>query len=323
MNPSKAVIFGAVLTLSVGATATAQQRRPEPAGPGTVIGFVVDGFGRGIDNADVYILELKRRVTSDTAGYFRFDSIPDGDYQLAARRIGYFAVSRKIRMEPGGVVASLRLAPITRTLPSIVTSASRGGLSGIVADSNSNVIKGAVVEVIGESRRAETDSAGFFQIKVPTGRHMVKVSASGYATKMVSATVPTDSGRQIMVWLSTGDNNAAARMDFNMKALHERLIRRTAVSSALITREDINKHGWTDLSQIARSAWPVDDNCRAIVDGGPRSIEIWALKAEDIETVEAYFPKPTRYTATNTRSGANARQAPRPTCIPVYVWLRR
>ncbi|HEX7939217.1 MAG TPA: carboxypeptidase-like regulatory domain-containing protein [Gemmatimonadaceae bacterium] len=318
------VVSAAILT--VGPTRAQAQQRPEPAGPGTITGLVLDPFGRGVDSSDVYIAELKIHKTVGADGRFRFDSIADGTYTVVARHVGYFAAGRKVTMEPQGVFVGMRLSPIVRHLPTVVSSAPRGGISGVIGDTAYNVIQGAKIEIAGESRRAVSDSAGTFLIPVPVGKHMIAVRKEGYITKMVSVTVPSDSGRRILVWLTPGTNQAEARFAFNLEALTERLERRSAAYSSIMTREDINKSGMTDLYDLAikGAQHGLRDDCPAIVDGGPQRVPLWSLKAADIEMLEVYQARRASYNSTNMRANNNRMSSARPPdCEQVWVWLRK
>jgi hypothetical protein len=316
---------GAVAMLVLSVPAAAQQR-PEPAGPGTIVGVVVDPLGNPLEGADVYIVELQKHRTVGADGRFRFDSIPDGEYIIAARHVGFLGSGRKVTMTPEGLVAAFRLQRITRNLPAIVTSAPRGGLSGVIGDTAYKVIVGAEIETIGATRRAKSDSSGMFYIKVPTGRHMVSVKAPGYTTKLVAVTVPKDSGRQILVQLSPSNGRNENRLESNLEELHQRLMRRSAAYSAVYTREDINKSGPLELIDLARrgAQYAVRDDCTALIDGGPMRVPLYALSTADVEMVEVYQARRPRYTSSNLRSsGGRLSSARPPECATVYVWLRK
>jgi hypothetical protein len=49
-----------------------------------------------------------------------------------------------------------------RPLPAIVTSATRTGLAGVVAEESHRPIAGAEVRIVGKGMRTTTDSAGAF-----------------------------------------------------------------------------------------------------------------------------------------------------------------
>jgi hypothetical protein len=138
----------------------------------------------------------------------------------------------------------------------------------------------------------------------------------------MSVTIPPDSGRRLMVWLTPPAPGQSVERDaFNAMALQERLEIRKP-SSTVWTREDILNSPMKDLMDFVnhgRWQFKVNDRCPAIIDGGPRTMSIWVLRAEDIETIEIYPPKslpnPQRPPARSTAVSECE--------VVVYVWLRR
>jgi len=311
-----------IVFLALRAPAGAQAR---PAGPGTIVGRVLTTSGMALDSADVRIVELKGHVAADAGGLFRFDSIKPGNYTVAARRLGYFPGAREVVLGDVGVVVTIALSPISRSLPTVVTSAARGGLSGIIGDTAFNIISGAQIDIVASGRRAVSDSAGGFYIPLPSGKHMVSIKREGYASKLISVTVPVDSGRRMLVWLSSGSNVSLGREAAIMDSLRQRLMWRSAVYSSLVTREDINRSGVKELTDIARrgATYSIRDDCPAVVDGGPGTMPLWSLHAADIEMVEVYHYRQPQNTVTSIRGGASARRRLPPECETVYVWLRK
>lgn len=58
--------------------------------------------GAPLREATLVITELRRSARSDSAGRFRFDSVPPGRYTLIARRLGYLINRDTIELPPGG-----------------------------------------------------------------------------------------------------------------------------------------------------------------------------------------------------------------------------
>lgn len=113
-----------------------------------------------------------------------------------------------------------------------------------------------------------------------------------------------------------------------MENLNARLVRRNPVWSTIYSREDINKMGMTDAAQLATvgARQRVDDNCPAIIDGGPRTAPIWAFAASDIETIETYTQKPASYAPTSIMSRGHLPAPPPQSSdcpVTVYLWLRK
>jgi hypothetical protein len=229
--------------------------------------------------------------------------------------------------DKGGVVSFSILLGI-RALPPVVSSVARGGLSGVIGDTAYNIVGEAQVAVIASDHRTSSDSLGRFYLDLKPGKYMVSVSRRGYRTRLVSVTVPSDSGRRMTVWLTptnVGQNNRDA-MAFD--GLAARLARRNPVWSNIYTREDINKTGIEDGVQLARlgANKNMDDTCSAIIDGGPRRLPLWAIDAADIEAMETYTTPPARRTVTSINRNRPIRgQAPENNVCgaTVFVWLRK
>jgi hypothetical protein len=328
------------LAVSIPVSALAQQRgdtMPQRAAGRTIIGMVTDSAERAIDSAEVFLTRVRRSTSADSAGRFRFDDVKPGEYQIAARRLGYYPQSRTVTvMKDSAVIVRFALVPHARGLPPVVSSARRGGLSGVVGDTAWAAIKDAQISVVSGTRRAISDSMGSFHIDLPPGRHMVRVTREGYAPQMVSATVPKDSGRRMMVFLRPSAVGETAIEQVSIMETEMRLARRSPAYSSIITREDINKGPWTELSQIAQSAAsrPLPPDCLAWVDGGPKREYIWAIRASEIEMVEVYRTRAARRTVTSINGGGRRIGDTRPifgvtpgltTECPdeVYVWLRK
>jgi len=329
----------ALLVLMPAAVA-AQQRADSatPRLPGrTIAGMVSDTGGRVIDSAEVFITRVRRSTSADSAGRFRFEDVRPGEYQVAARRLGYYPQTRTVIVtKDSGALVLFALVPQARGLPPVVSSARRGGLAGVVGDTAWAAIKDAEVTVISTTRRAKTDSMGSFFIDLSPGKHMVRVTRDGYASQMVSATIPKDSGRRIMVFLRPSAFGETAIEQVALVETEMRLARRNNVYSTLVTREDINKGPWTELSQIAQSysSRPLPPDCLAWIDGGPRQEYIWAIRASEIEFVEVYRARQVRAEVRSIVGGGrpvgNTRaimgvSPGRTTDCPdeIYVWLRK
>jgi hypothetical protein len=328
-------IVAAGASLSIAGTAWAQQ--PAPPGARALTGVVTDTAGTPIDSADVTIASLKRRLTSAADGSFRFDDVKPGRYSVSARRIGFAPQVRTVVVGTEGGTARFSLVPTAHILAPVISSAALGGLSGVVGDTAYNTVAGAQVTVLGTDRRAESDSLGRFFIDLHPGRFVVRVTRPGYDSRMLSVTIPPDSGRRVTVWLQPGEDAGHNREAAALEALNGRLIRRTPMSK-IYTREDLAKTSMTELSQLITSGagTPIDGDCLAVIDGGPRMHPIWDIPAADIELLELYPPK------SITTSNETSLRVPPPTVldlngqrlpplpthgygcsVAVWVWLRK
>ena len=304
----------------VSESADAQQpAAPKPAGPKTLVGIVTDTLGNPVDSVELVISSVKRHAMSASDGTFRFDDIKPGPYQVLARRLGYYPQVQSATVDEKGGVVSFSILQGFRALPPVVVSAGRGGLSGVIGDTAYNIVEGAQIAVIASDHRVASDSMGRFFLDLKPGKYMVNVTRLGYRSRLVSVTIPNDSGRRMTVWLTPTNRGQAARDAFAFDALALRLETRNPVFSNIFTREDINRLGIQDGYQLARlgsnsQLGPPDDRCEAIIDGGPRTLPLWAIDAADIEAMETYAPSPKRGTVTSINRNRRNLDA---------VWLER
>jgi len=95
----------------------------------SIRGRVTDTTGAPIVAAQVTIVELSRAATTDSAGVFIFAGVPGGRYTLVARRIGYSAISRTIRVVSGErTTIDLRMPRIISDLEPVVVTATRNAV---------------------------------------------------------------------------------------------------------------------------------------------------------------------------------------------------
>ncbi|WP_104023413.1 carboxypeptidase-like regulatory domain-containing protein [Gemmatirosa kalamazoonensis] len=87
-------------------------RNALPGESGVLVGTVVErGSGRPVGMASVSIASLPRRTNTDSAGRFRFDSLPSGRYVIDVRRLGYARlVTDTLVVERGGYRLRIELA---------------------------------------------------------------------------------------------------------------------------------------------------------------------------------------------------------------------
>lgn len=321
----------ALVLVTAGARA---QNAVAASAPRTIAGVVADSGGQPIDSADVVIASLKRRATSDADGVFRFNDINPGTYDVSARRFGYAPQVRRVVVGANGGIVRFALVPAPHALAPVISSVLRGGLSGVIGDTAFNIVDGATISVMASDHRTVSDSLGKFFIDLHPGRYMVRVAHAGFVPRMISVTIPNDSGRRMAVWLVPGSSAETARDSWMLDGLTDRLTHRTAMSK-IYTREDLSHMAMTDLTQITLVGGGMrqGDDCPAVVDGGPQSMPLWSIAAADIETVEIYPPGSLllgdasavrRPPVTSIRGNAPMRQTRANDCpVLVYVWLRK
>lgn len=337
--PARRLTLACVLGIVVGTSAAAQRptRVPAPAGPRTIVGVVTDTLGNVVDSADVMVGSLKRHTLTSADGTFRFDDVKPGSYEVSARKLGFFPQVRAAKVGDAGGAVAFELVRTVYALPPVVTTSTRIGLSGVVGDTAYHLVADAEITVLATDRRTRSDSTGAFYLAVKPGRHVVRVARPGYESRMVSVTIPTDSGRRIVVWLTPSDSRGAGRELLMMDSLNDRLIKMNPVWSKIYTHEDIVKTGITDIAQLATvgAGKRVDERCSAIIDGGPRQAPIWTFSPAELEMMEIYTAAPPRVTIAqqtarifgrgrpDTRGTAPTKMSDADCGATIYVWLRK
>ena len=78
---------------------------------------VVSQTAAPLGEATLAITELRRSARSDSTGYFRFDSVPSGRYEVIARRLGFLIARDTVDLPSGaGATGIIRLDYSTVTL---------------------------------------------------------------------------------------------------------------------------------------------------------------------------------------------------------------
>lgn len=303
--------------------------RMPAAEAGALVGLVVDSLHRPIDGATIVVVgESRRDARTGPDGSFRIAALNEGRYQVRVRRIGFEPQIRRVDVGPRGASVVFTLATAVAAIEPIVSSVPRGGLTGIVKDLGSRPLASMHVQILGAGgQRASTDSAGAFFVPLSFGEYMVRISGPGFQPRLMSISIPRDSGRSIVVRMSTG--TASGRRELiAQQELARRLAWRTALSS-FFTREELTPFGARSLETVVRmaAANPLEDTCLAIVDGGPYTAPLWALDADELESVEVYPPGTLRLANGLTRErmmpfGEGPRGGARRVCPTVYVWRR-
>lgn len=305
---------------------TLGDRTPRAPGVPAIAGIVVDRDGRGLDSVTVFVSQVRKTASTRPDGTFLVPDVKPGTYIIAARRLGFRAQARPVIVGEQGGTAVFVLLPMEQRLPPVVSSSPRGGLSGVIGDTAFGVVAGARIEVMGEGARAESDSAGLFHIPIRPGRYMVRVSAPGFATKVVSVSIPRDSGRRILALLepslqALSNREAVAQFD-----LAQRRVRTSNVWSKMYTRYDINDLQPRDLmALVARAGGRPREECPVLLNGGPYTAPMWGIPISEVEAVEVYVRRPPR----NAPRSIMNRSPQRTSTVlagcdsEVYVWLRQ
>ena len=300
---------------------------PNPAAVrSTLTGIVMDSAHDPLEGATVFIRAPQRTARTNSAGYFRLDSLAPGTYEVTVRMIGHDIAVQSYNVSDSGGVARFCLIPDPRGLAPMITAVKRGGLGGVVGDSTYKTIAGAEIRAVAGGARAITDSVGGFYLPLKPGTYALMVKKEGYGSQLISVTVPSDSGRQIAIWLSSPPKNArriAAAIEDSLKF---RLMMARAASSKLLSSEEIMKNP-TDVLRTVQAAavTRVSQWCEAVIDGGPFRIPLYAIDKSEIALMEVYNVKAPRGGATSINPGGTVqmRQSETQECnVTVYVWLK-
>ena len=96
-----------------------------PPGTGALSGKVTGKDGAPLPAATVYIPDLKLGVVTDTAGYYRFSSLPSGKYLIEVHSIGFKALTRTVTVS-GPVTQDFSLSDeYVEESPVVVTGLSK------------------------------------------------------------------------------------------------------------------------------------------------------------------------------------------------------
>jgi hypothetical protein len=144
-----------------------------PARPAEAAGTVTDAStGLPLAGVEVSITPSGRKAVSDSAGRFRFDSLPSSGLTVRWWRSGYHVATREV--SASGMPLELDRA--------LYDTAQIGEFCGRVVDAGTgNPLNGAevVLEAVGMAARA--DATGSFLIRrVPPGEYLARFGAAGH-----------------------------------------------------------------------------------------------------------------------------------------------
>ena len=329
---------------------------PDLPGPRKIAGIVRDTFAIPLDSVEISIVTLQRRLFSKSDGTFRFENVAPGEYEVRARRIGFAPQIRTLVVDTAGGSVAFMLVPITQVLRPVVTTVSRGGLSGVVGDTAFNALVGAQVKVLGHEQHAVTDSSGAFYIPIRPGSYMVSVKQPGFDYRLLSVIVPADSGQRVRVTLAPMTHKPTNRQVHNVDDFGERLAWRSHAHTRVYTHAELVtmnvewvweavRQGFNEI-HVGPNNW-IDQDCSVVVNGGPEITTLETLTVDDVESVEIYdFVSPPLSAAKSGRPPARRPGMPIPRaqlaidpvplsnaeiavwsnmtkkCTLVYVWLR-
>lgn len=287
----------------------AQIVTPPPAGPNTVVGVVVDTSDIPLADVTVMIRSLNRQTRSRSDGTFRFDSIPMGTHEISARSVGLIVGVQKVLVGSDGAAVRIMMIRYGTALAAMVTTASRGGLSGVIGDTAYKAIEGATVQPLGGTGRGVTDSLGAFFVPLRPGRYLLRIEKEGYLRQTIGVTIPETEGRHIAAWLKPEDGPPDHVMGQQLFDLNQRILRVSPVSSKFLTREDMEERGIVDLQALALryGTGAITPECMVTIGGRfGGGVPLGTLTASDIEFIEVYLPTGIGQTRGGTSIGGNS-----------------
>jgi TonB family protein len=130
---ARATLLAAALVAAPGG-AIAQSRGA------TIVGVVRDEGGRPVAGAEVGVEGAGRRVRTDAAGAFRVASLAAGPATITARRIGFGAWTRELRLDAGDErVVQIVLVAVPEALEGVTVTAPRQAYDSRLAGFNERV----------------------------------------------------------------------------------------------------------------------------------------------------------------------------------------
>lgn len=281
-------------------------------GPNSLRGRVTDESGRPVSFAQIQLDPGDRRVVADQSGDFTIASIPDGEYQLRVRRIGFEPTQVMVRFPFAGPSLTITMTSLPRVLDSVLIR-ERGPVArytGIVIDDLDQPVVGAEVIAAGASDHGvRTDSAGHFRLlKAQKGTLVLRVRKFGYAPYFGSLSLRAEREDTIRVKRHPQGlpeayilaQSGFGRDTFAYIELDSRM-RWKSSGAGIASREDLDRWADMDLCQAlmrtpaASSMQLRESECSVprciVVDGlQPRILPLNMFKAAEVEAFE-YHPR--------------------------------
>jgi hypothetical protein len=289
-----------VLTVALGgAPLTATPLSAQQLRPGLLVGRVVDVDGAGVSDVVLRATQGARTILAyaEEDGDFRLGGLSGGIWTVSVRRLGYRPLVAEVELPGEGLRRNFTIERTTTALDPVLVSAKWSGVRGVVGDARRiTALAGASVRLLGSDATAGTDSSGNFALPLPGGRAVVlRVERAGFATRLVSASVPAEGYVELEIPLDT--MLRASRDYWIWRDLDERL--KFATPRALqISREEIAATDAVSLGaalalsrSVARLGVRITRRACVFVNGIARpGYPVDAIDAGDVEFVEAYPP---------------------------------
>ena len=267
--------------------------------PGLIVGRIVGTDGASVSNAVVRATQGSRTILAyaEDDGDYRISGLGNGRWTIAIRRLGFRAVAVEVELPAEGLRRNFTLEATSAALDPDLVAANWSGVRGVVGDARSlSPLAGASIQLLGSDAAGRSDSLGNFALPLPSGREvLLRVERVGFATRLVSATLPAQGYLVVDVALDTAPT--APRDYWVWRDLDQRLKfatpRAVQVSRDELAATDVVSLG-TALGfapSVSRRGVVISRRACLFVNGVARpGFPVDAIDADDVEFVEAYPP---------------------------------
>jgi hypothetical protein len=263
----------------------------------TLEGVVRNETGRPLERVQVVLDPRagRRETRTDADGRFEFLGVSTGPHELRVMRIGFQPDSQQVNLGPESqpIEIVLRRVAALQRVDVIVTPT---GVYGTVLERDSlRPIPNARVTLMGAREADTSDAQGAFAMpSARPGTFMMRVSAEGYDTRIVSVRVPKDSGVGIDLVLKPGSPALDRHMEMLWADMAQRIHWR-GVNSAVVGRQQLLGKGRAlDVAirfapDFATKSIKLTGTACLFVDGVPRPMAtVSDFDTEDVESIEVY-----------------------------------
>jgi hypothetical protein len=286
----RTAVFSALVLLA-SASAHAQQA-------GIVSGTVRDAAtSRPLPGAEITLAgDGQTRTThADETGAFIFIRTKPGTYALAARRIGYAPWRDDVEITAGGATITITLTRLT-TLDTVRVPVGTAIYGVVGAAGDLRLLRGAEVQIAGASVKVTTDSAGrFFAALASPGVYVVRARFAGYASRILSVTVPANGAVEVSLLLDSSSMGASNREEAAWKEFDHRQHLRGS-ETGLVSRAELLANGNANVlaalgraASLAGKGYQFGPDVCVFVNGLPSpATSLFTLDASEIEAIEVY-----------------------------------
>jgi hypothetical protein len=264
----------------------------------TLTGRLTEPDGKAIDDATIRVTQGPRTLVArtDRRGAYRVESVGEGTWIVAVRRVGYRPTLDTITFDPKGMRRDYTLERATTSLGAVVVNGTWTGVRGVVGDIRlMKPLEGARVVVMSDrGTPVETDADGRFAAPLAPGTDVVlRVEREGYLRRIVTATVPANGYIELDIPLDTlrGDG----RREFIAFEDLESRLAWASPYAALVNRAELARSDASRLSLALRESGTLAakgllgaSGCLFVNGQAKPGFPVDLVPIEDVELVEVY-----------------------------------